>query len=580
MNRSRLLFLLALVALTSVGLAAQNTAETIFVNGKIITVDEAFSVRSALAIGGGRILGAGSDEEINRFRGPETRVVDLGGKTVLPGLIDSHSHPAGASVIEFDHEIPSMQTIEEVLSYIKQRVAVSKPGDWIWVKQVFLTRLKEQRYPTREELDRVAPENPVVFRTGPDASVNSLALKLAGIDEDWKVDDGGTGFAEKDPETGKLTGILRNCSRYLTSESGLKSPTREDRKASLRKLFADYNRVGITAVAERDASRNEVELYTSMHQNGELSVRSYLSLHIDSIQPIEEIRARVQSVAKGDLYSGDSMLRMAAVKAYLDGGMLTGSAYMLDPWGTSQLYGITDPEYRGIQFIPDEKLVEILRICFENNVQFMAHSVGDGAVDAFIRACETLEGDFDIRQQRPVICHSNFMAPDAIERVARLGITADIQPSWLFLDGRTLVGHFGIERMSRFQPLRQLFAAGAIAGGGSDHMQKIGSLRSINFYDPWKAIWVTMTRRAHWLDQPIRPENALSRVEAIRFFTINNAYLLQAEKEYGSLEAGKLADFIVISNDILTCPVDEIPNTKVLSTYVGGKLVFEQKADH
>ncbi|UCF38477.1 MAG: amidohydrolase, partial [Acidobacteriota bacterium] len=538
-----------------------------------------FSVRSALAIGGGRILGAGSDEEINRFRGPETRVVDLGGKTVLPGLIDSHSHPAGASVIEFDHEIPSMQTIEEVLSYIKQRVAVSKPGDWIWVKQVFLTRLKEQRYPTREELDRVAPENPVVFRTGPDASVNSLALKLAGIDEDWKVDDGGTGFAEKDPETGKLTGILRNCSRYLTPESGLKSPTREDRKASLRKLFADYNRVGITAVAERDASRNEVELYTSMHQNGELSVRSYLSLHIDSIQPIEEIRARVQSVAKGDLYSGDSMLRMAAVKAYLDGGMLTGSAYMLDPWGTSQLYGITDPEYRGIQFIPDEKLVEILRICFENNVQFMAHSVGDGAVDAFIRACETLEGDFDIRQQRPVICHSNFMAPDAIERVARLGITADIQPSWLFLDGRTLVGHFGIERMSRFQPLRQLFAAGAIAGGGSDHMQKIGSLRSINFYDPWKAIWVTMTRRAHWLDQPIRPENALSRVEAIRFFTINNAYLLQAEKEYGSLEAGKLADFIVISNDILTCPVDEIPNTKVLSTYVGGNLVFEQKAD-
>ena len=158
-----------------------------------------------------------------------------------------------------------------------------------------------------------------------------------------------------------------------------------------------------------------------------------------------------------------------------------------------------------------------------------------------------------------------------------MGILVDIQPAWLHLDGRTLEHHFGYDRMSWFQPLRALFAAGAIAGGGSDHMQKLGSFRSINFYNPWMGMWVAMTRTARWLDKPLHPEHALSRVEAIRYYTINNAYLLFAEKELGSLEHGKLADFIVLEEDILTCPIDRIRKMKVEQTYVGGKLVFQRK---
>jgi len=255
--------------------------------------------------------------------------------------------------------------------------------------------------------------------------------------------------------------------------------------------------------------------------------------------------------------------------------MLTGSAYMREPWGISNLYGITDPDYKGIRFVSEEKLAGIMAACFENDVQFMAHCVGDGAVHAFIDACEILSSKFNIKSKRPVICHSNFMSEEAVKRTALLGIPVDIQPAWLYLDGRTLHHHFGYDRLSWFQPLKAIFQAGGIVGGGSDHMQKIGSLRSINFYDPWMAMWVAMTRTARWLEEPLHPEHALSREEVIRFYTVNNAYLLFAENRIGSLETGKLADFIVLSQDILSCPLDQIRDMKVERTYVGGKLVHQ-----
>ena len=551
-------------------------ADLILRGGKIITADDEFSVHSAMAVKDGLILAVGNDEDVAVYGASSTHTVDLGGRAVLPGLIDSHSHAASASIAEFDHTIPTMESIQDVLDYVKSRTEVLEEGQWIRVSQVFLTRLQEQRYPSRRELDGAAPRHAVVFRTGPDASLNTLALKLSGIDENWKVDDGGPGYAEKDPATGRLTGILRSCNRYIRYESPTRNPSDAEHEALLKELLADYNRVGITTAAERDAEASEIALYQRLHESGELTVRAMLSRHLDTIQPLEKIREAIQSVRRSPLYTGDDMLRVAAVKTFLDGGMLTGSAYMRQPWGVSPLYGITDPEYRGLRFIPQEKLVEIIAACMENDVQYTAHSVGDGAVHAFIDACQKLSGRFEIRTKRPVMCHSNFMSEEAVQRAASLGITSDIQPAWLNLDGRTLNNHFGYQRLSWFQPLRAIFDAGGIAGGGSDHMQKIGALRSTNFYDPWTAMWVTLTRNARWLEGPIHGEQAITRQEAIRFYTINNAYLLFKEDTIGSLETGKLADFVVLNNDPLTCPIGGIRDMEVLQTYLGGKLVYEQ----
>src|SRR5262249_9615114 len=214
-------------------------ADLILHHGKVITVDKQFSTHEALAVKDGRIVRVGTDADVLKEKGPHTEVVDLGGKTVLPGLIDSHVHPGGASMIEFDHRIPDMESIDDVLAYIRGRAKALSEGEWIEVRQVFITRLREQRYPTRTELDEAAPKNPVIFSPGPDASLNTLALKLSQIDNDFKVTDGGPGFAEKDPETGELTGILRGCTRYVKVQSSGRRPTETDRTDRLLQLFKD-----------------------------------------------------------------------------------------------------------------------------------------------------------------------------------------------------------------------------------------------------------------------------------------------------------------------------------------------------
>src|SRR5262245_4637130 len=169
------------------------------------------------------------------------------------------------------------------------------------------------------------------------------------------------------------------------------------------------------------------------------------------------------------------------------------------------------------------------------------------------------------------------MSQEAVATCARLGVVVDVQPAWLYLDTRTLAAQFGAERLRWFQPLHSLFAAGVVVGGGSDHMQKIGALRSVNFYHPFLAMATAVTRRARDRDGALHAEEALTREEVLRLYTINNARLLHKEDRVGSLEPGKLADFAILDTDLLTCPEEQIAKTQVWRTYVGGRLVFERK---
>ncbi len=574
---SSILASVVLAAFSLTGLAsagAPEPADLILHNGKIVTVDDRFSVRQALAVRDGRILEVGSSRGVLRLRGPATRVVDLKGRTVLPGLIDSHTHPMGACMTEFDHPIPPMETIADVLAYFKRRAEELEDGEWIQLRQVFITRLKEQRYPTRQELDQVAPRNPAIFSTGPDASLNTLALKLSGIDRNFRVSDGGPGHAEKDPATGEPTGIIRSMTRYVKVKSPGRSATEEEQTHRAVELFRDYNATGITSIADRDASPAAIARYRKLRDNGELPVRISVSQHVDTVGPLERIQENIHKIGRDPLRQPDPMLRIVGIKTYLDGGMLTGSAYMRKPWGVSPIYSITDPEYRGLLFIPRERLLPIVRTAVEEGLQFTAHSVGDGAVHALLDVYQEIDRTTPVRPIRPCITHSNFMSREAVELMPKLGVVADLQPAWLYLDTRTLASHFGYDRLRYFQPLRSLFKAGAIVGGGSDHMQKIGSLRSVNPYNPFLGMWVAVTRRAKDYEGRLHPEEALTREQAIRFYTRNNAYLLFREQEIGSLEKGKLADLVILDRDLLTCPVDQIRETQVLATYLGGRQVF------
>jgi predicted amidohydrolase YtcJ len=470
-----------------------------------------------------------------------------------------------------------MERIQDVLEYVRSRAQVLPEGGWIAVRQVFITRLREQRYPTRAELDAAAPKHPVIFQTGPDASLNSLALKLSGIGPDFKVTDGGTGFAEKDAATGQLTGILRNCARYVKVKAAQRQPTPTQKAQRLRELFADYNTVGLTCVCDRDVSPEEIETYQQLRARGELTVRACLSYHVESLGAWDNIQAEIRKVSQHPLFrERDGWLRIVGMKTYLDGGMLTGSAYMREPWGVSQIYGISDPAYRGVLFIPKERLTAMVRAAVAGGLQFTAHTVGDGAVQALLEAYAEVDKDMPVRSTRPCISHSNFMSREAVQEAARLGVSVDMQPAWLFLDTHTLAKQFGYERLRYFQPLRSLFEAGVVAGGGSDHMQKIGSLRSVNPYNPFLGMATAITRRSRHYPSPLHPEEALTREQAIRFYTINNARLLDCDDQVGSLEPGKLADFIVLDTDLLTCPEERINTAQVLRTYLGGKLVYRR----
>src|SRR5262245_19689456 len=429
-----------LIGLGLSGTAAAQPPELILHHGKIATVDKPFSIAEAIAIRGETILRVGKNDEVLATKGDATKLVDLGGKFLLPGLIDSHTHPTGAAMHEFDHPVPDMETIADVLAYIKSRADSLPEGSWIAVRQIFITRLKEQRYPSRAELDAVAPKHPVVFSTGPDSMLNTLAMKENGIDKDYKP--GGAGVVEKDPKTGEPTGLLRAVS--VKSKSSSKSATKEQKLDRLTQLFHDYNSVGLTCVADRNCSPDAMAEYQQLKTDGKLNVRMMISHAVNGGGRLDAVQEDIRKIAKHPLRQPDNLLRIVGIKCFLDGGMLTGSAYMRQPWGLSDIYLIRDPEYRGVLMIEPDKLNAIVKTTVESGLQFTAHSVGDGAVHTLLAAYEEANKTTPVKPTRGCITHCNFMSREAIDQMAKLGVVADIQPAWLYLDARTLTAQFGI----------------------------------------------------------------------------------------------------------------------------------------
>ena len=540
---------------------------TLFHHGQVLTVDPNFSIAEAFAVRGQRIIAVGSNEEILKLAAANSQQVDLQGRTVLPGLIDSHVHAAGAAVFEFDHPVPTMQSVADVLEYVRSRAAVVPAGKWIVVNQVFITRLDDQRFPSRSELDTVAPNHPVCFRTGPDASLNSAALREAGIDRNYRVPEalGTTAKVERDPQ-GEPTGILRNYGKLIRVADTARSPTAEQRAAALVKLLADYNAVGITSIAERSVSPDSLKLFESLLAADQLNCRVFLNWSVDPAAAWPDIEKQVRQAIDHPRHAYSDRLWLRGVKVFLDGGMLTGSAYMREPWGVSRIYSIDDPQYRGIRYIEPERLYQLAKLCLANDLQFTAHSVGDGAVHALIEAYEQINGDFPVKPTRPCITHCNFMSREAIDKMAALGIVADLQPAWLWLDGATLEKQFGLQRLTYFQPYHSIFQSGVIVGGGSDHMQKVGSLRSINPYNPFLGMSIALSRIPRGRQAPLHPQEKINREQALRLYTVNNAYLMFDEANRGSLEVGKLADFCIIDRDFLKCSVEDLAETQVTAT--------------
>lgn len=559
-----------LLLLLSAGPARAADADLILHNGKIVTVDAKFSIAQALAVKAGRIVAVGPNAAVLKERGPSTRVVDLGGRSVLPGLVDSHVHALGAGLSEFRRPLPKLDSFAAVQRYLIEQAKTTPKGQWIVVPRTFPTRLKEMRMPERDVLD-VVKDHPVLFDASYVVIANSHALRISGIDRNTPNPPGGEIVRDA---SGEPNGILKNAQRLLKGVRAADPFTEAEQLEALEAMLKRYVAAGLTSVVDRSSTPAEMALYDKLRAAGKLPLRVNLTWRPDASAPVEQLR---KQIAEGPAPGGDEWLRRSIFKVTLDGGMTIGTAFQRAPYGEfgRQLYGKTDPDDRGQLFVEAAKLRGILGAARDRGWSLTAHSQGGGAIDALLDAFEALNRERPIAPTRSHLMHASFQSPDAIRRARQMGVLADVQAAWLYLDAPALEKVFGKDGMKHFFPLRSYVDAGVTIIGGSDHMIGHDKNSAVNPYNPFLGLWTSVTRLTT-ADAVVHPEQKIGRADALRSYTINAAYMTRDEKLKGSIETGKVADLVVIDRDYLTCPENEIRNIEPLSVYIAGKEVWRR----
>jgi predicted amidohydrolase YtcJ len=546
-----------------------SSADFIFLNGKIITVDQKFTIAEAVAIKKDKIIAVGSNKKIKKFAGSQTKIIDLKGRTVIPGLIDAHAHPESASVSELDEKIPDVHTIGELLHWIKSEAIKKKQGEWIIHPKLFFTRLKELRQPSLAELDSVAPNNPVFLDGSYGGMINSIAMHVSGINE--KSTDPGV---IRDKKSGLLTGFIRSSAFKLLKLPHKNPLSFEQEEDALQAMLKRYNQYGITSICSGGGDYGSFSTYQDLKKKNKLTTRIFQNIILEPGADVKNFIDTIKALKYRTGY-GDEMVRIGALKIVLDGGILTGTAYMREPWGrkASEIFGIDDTTYRGILNYSREELLAIVKVANDLNWKFTAHCTGGGGVDLLLDVYEEVNKIKSIKERRYSIIHGNFFTKEAIKRMGELGVYADMQPAWFYKDANAEEYILGEKRIETFHPYKSLLDAGVMVNGGSDHMVKWDANTSINPYNPFLAMWTMITRTTE-RGTIIVPSENISREQALRTYTINNAYASFEESLKGSIEQGKLADIAVLTDDLLTCPVDQIKNIQSDLTLLGGKVVY------
>ncbi len=566
--------LLAATVATAACSSGDPHPDKIYYNAKVITVNSSFDIAQAVAIHQDRFLAVGDDKEIMALAGPETNLVDLDGRTVLPGLIEAHAHPEMASLSEKDLPLDNPRTVDQCLDWVARMAADLPDGEWIIHDKLFPTRLAEYRPPSLAELDSVAPNNPVFLNGSYGGSINSAAMRASGITNDM-IRPG----LLRDSDTGRLNGQIRYNVFNLLKLPATPGFSIDERAVALKEVLDRYNAVGFTSYTSGAMSLADTLLYQYMRSNDMLSTRVFINI----FNPVEfeghsaeEVQKDLQDL-KVSTGHGDEWIRIGALKSMVDGGILTGTAWLRQPWGpeAKEMFGVTDPEYRGVPRINEQDFYAFAMAGASEGWKVTAHVTGGAGVDMMLDVYERVNEEVPVAPLRCSFIHGNFFTAQSIQRAARLKIIADSQPAWFFKDADAMQRILGPERIKTFHPYKSLIEAGVVVSAGSDHMVMPDDKDSINPYNPWLALWSMITRKTE-RGSVIVPEEAITREQAIRCYTVNNAYASFEEELKGSIEPGKLADMIVLDRDYLSCPVEEIKDIQVLKTIVGGGAVFEK----
>jgi predicted amidohydrolase YtcJ len=568
---------LVLIAALAVPVPAQQVpADLVLVDARILTVDKAFSTATALAVKDGRFVAVGSTAEVRRHVGPGTRVIEGRGRTVVPGFIDTHVHALDVANGEATQPFVNLRSIKDLQDWLRAEAPKRAQGSWLWSPRTYPTRLKEHRFPTRQELDAAVPDRPVVVDCAYAFSLNTAALRAAGITRDSPSPAGGA--IVKDA-AGEPTGLLRNAggllARFRPASQGAPLET-------LERVHRQYLAAGITSVIERGATLPGFETYRRLKDAGRLHVRATVTIRVPDATDAAAVERFIDGlpVKFGD---GDEWLKAGPLKLVADGGILIGTSYMRKPFGPGArgLYAIDNPADRGFLSLTPAQLAAAIGIIHRRGGQMVAHVTGDAGVDVILDGIEAAlkqtPGPLS-NDRRHTVIHGYFANPESATRAARLGVLVDTQPAWHYKDGDALAQGLGADRVAHFIGLKTLRQAGVDVAINTDHMLGLDANDALNPFNPLLTIYSATTRRTE-SGRILGPGEAVTRPEALRMMTSAAARFSFDEKDRGSIEAGKLGDFVVLEDHFLTVPAGRLKTMRADVTVVGGRIAFERKKE-
>jgi predicted amidohydrolase YtcJ len=534
---------------------AKPAADLIIQNALVWTVDPLQPEAQAVAVLAERIVAVGSTRQVDVWRGPHTRVVDAGGKRLLPGFNDAHVHFVdGGSQLD-NVELNDCTSAQEFARRIAARAAKTLKGDWVRGGDWDETKWNPAVLPTKELIDAVTAETPVAVNRydGHMVLANSLALKLAGITAQTPDPDGGVIVRDK---AGNPTGALKDAAQDLLFKA-IPPLTHDRRRHAVERALAHAASLGVTSVQNMNPDYADIAVYNELLDEGKLTTRIYAAPLITQVD--DQVKIGIRRAF------GGPYLRVGAVKAYADGSLGSATAYFFEPFlNQADNRGLLSDEMHPISLMRDRMMR-----ADDAGLQICAHAIGDAGISAILDIYTEIEKSHGVRDRRWRIEHAQHMAAKDFDRFANLHVIASVQPYHAIDDGRWAESRIGHDRASRTYAFRTFLDHGVRLALGTDW--------NVAPLNPMLTLYAAVTRAT--LDgknpQGWFPEQKLNIREAIEAYTMGSAYAEFQEKEKGSITPGKLADMVLLSDDVLTIDPVKIRDVKVLNTWVGGKQTFD-----
>ncbi len=554
--------LLVLLLLIVPAVSSAEPAEIIFTNGNIYTVNEHLPHAEAIAVNRDRITFVGSNEDALKQRLASTRIVDLHGTTVVPGLTDSHYHIFGVGEREMTLNLEGTTSLEDFLAKVKQRVAAAEPGKWVTGRGWIETFWTPQTFPTRRDLDAVSPNHPVFLRRadGHGAVANSAALRIAGITKETPNPFGGEIVRER--ETGEAAGMLLDNAQDLV-EQHIPKPTAADMEQALLRGAQRSVQLGWCEIQNAGSVTADVDVMRKLYAEGKVKLRIYNAVY----GPGEAAERLLET--EPIINAFDHHFTTRTIKVVFDGSLGSRSAALLDPYSDA-------PNSSGFLTQKEAELRPMFAQALRRGIQVETHAIGDRAnriiLDLYEEAFHAVPpNERKVSDPRWRVEHAQNLTAQDLPRFAKLGVIASMQPSHAIGDLFFAPTRLGMERLAGAYAWQSLLKSGAIVAGGSDAPVERG--------EPMIEFYAAVARKSSkgFTAEGWHPEQAVTREQALRMFTIAPAFAAFEEGDKGSIETGKLADLTVLTADIMKIPEPEILNTSCTMTVIGGEIVHNSR---